>query len=199
MTKSTSRERRHERTRKSILLAAHEIVIKEGLEELSLRAVARRIDYSPAALYEYFDGKDEIVSTLCSEADARLAQYMDTSDADLGVSERIVEAGLGYIRFATENPEEFKLLFMTTPSSRNSLADSVNPEGSYGVLLNLIGQAVEAGSINLDDMNLEGVTYSLWAFVHGMAVLQLTYLRAFEADFAAADRRALTKYLQALN
>jgi ACR3 family arsenite transporter len=51
------RIRRHQRTQQAILDAARAIISREGVGELSMRAIAERIDYSPAGLYEYFDGK----------------------------------------------------------------------------------------------------------------------------------------------
>ena len=54
----TPRQRRHLRTKDAILDAARQIIATEGAEKLSMRAIAKRIDYSPAGLYEYFGSKD---------------------------------------------------------------------------------------------------------------------------------------------
>ena len=37
----------------------------------------------------------------------------------------------------------------------------------------------------------ESVAFTLWSLVHGMAVLELTHLRGFEADFSGLHRQAL--------
>ena len=77
---TTPRERRAERTRKAILDTAMQLIVEKGPDKLSLREVARRIDYSPAGLYEYFGSKDELVEAACSEADRRLGLYLNAAD-----------------------------------------------------------------------------------------------------------------------
>ena len=54
------KELRHQRIRDQILRAARELLLENGHDNFSLRGIARRVQYSPAALYEYFDNKDEI-------------------------------------------------------------------------------------------------------------------------------------------
>ena len=61
MAKRTPRERRYARTRQEILDAAMELVQEKGPDKLSMRELARRVDYSPAGLYEYYENKDEII------------------------------------------------------------------------------------------------------------------------------------------
>ena len=80
---ATPRQRRQARTRQTILDAAVEIIDERGAEALSLREVARRADYSPAGLYEYFDGKEAIAAAVCDEGFARLALRMDAVPRDL--------------------------------------------------------------------------------------------------------------------
>jgi AcrR family transcriptional regulator len=62
-SRPSRRERRRLATRTEILTAARELLLEVGPEELSLRQVARRADFSPAALYTYFTSRDEIVSS----------------------------------------------------------------------------------------------------------------------------------------
>jgi AcrR family transcriptional regulator len=55
---------RHDRdrsaVRESILHAARELFVTEGYRTVSMRKIAERIEYSPAAIYGYFGSKDEI-------------------------------------------------------------------------------------------------------------------------------------------
>ncbi|MRR32158.1 TetR/AcrR family transcriptional regulator, partial [bacterium] len=52
-TEISPSERRYQRTRQSILEAAQAILSEQGIEALSMRALAEKADYSPAALYKY--------------------------------------------------------------------------------------------------------------------------------------------------
>ena len=66
------RAKRHQRTRDAILEAARHIVHEDGIGGLSMREIARRIEYSPAGLYEYFGSKEEIIDAICEEGFRRL-------------------------------------------------------------------------------------------------------------------------------
>ena len=104
--KTKPRERRQERTRQAIINSALHLIREKGPNELSLREVARRIDYSPAGLYEYFDSKEDLVQAVCSEAEGRLRDALQSVDPTLETVEYLVELGLAYIRFARP-PKQF--------------------------------------------------------------------------------------------
>ena len=56
MTTVSRQERRHNETRAEILRAARKLVIESGAQTLSVREIARRTDFTPSALYRYFEG-----------------------------------------------------------------------------------------------------------------------------------------------
>ena len=62
---------RHERDReaiqRAILDAARELFVSEGYQNVSIRKIAERIEYSPAAIYGYFRSKDDIFFALAEE------------------------------------------------------------------------------------------------------------------------------------
>ncbi|WP_313641244.1 helix-turn-helix domain-containing protein [Paenibacillus sp.] len=61
MTKEQRQPREREDMKKMILQAAALLIAKDGIEKLSIRKIAERIEYSPGIIYHYFQGKDEIV------------------------------------------------------------------------------------------------------------------------------------------
>src|ERR1041385_8541564 len=60
-------ERDREAVRRSILDAARDLFVSEGFQNVSLRKIAERIEYSPAAIYGYFASKDDIFFALAEE------------------------------------------------------------------------------------------------------------------------------------
>src|ERR687890_1276210 len=60
-------ERDREAVRRSILDAARELFVAEGFQNVSIRKIAERIEYSPAAIYGYFPSKDDIFFALADE------------------------------------------------------------------------------------------------------------------------------------
>ena len=76
-------ERDREAVRQLILDAARELFVKEGFDNVSIRKIAERIEYSPAAIYGYFPSKDDIFFSLADHGfrllygDQREAEALD--------------------------------------------------------------------------------------------------------------------------
>ncbi len=197
---TTPRERRYQRTRQAILDEAARIVKERGIDGLSMREIARRIDYSAAGLYEYFDSKEDIIVHVCIEAERRLTAYLQATNPDLPPHRRLVELGMGYLRFAKENPDLFLLQFTFVPQGPQELniPEAELGQGSFGILLQCVQQGIECGDFFAGPIGAEGLAYSCWSLVHGMAMLQLTALIGMNRDFERADRWALERFVQGL-
>lgn len=79
--------RERENLQKLIVANAHEILMKDGLDGLTMRAIAHNIEYSQSKIYEFFASKDELCEVLCK----------DHCDKLLGLLEKV----------ADENPEKY--------------------------------------------------------------------------------------------
>jgi AcrR family transcriptional regulator len=196
------RERRFQRTRQAILDAALEIIREEGPAALNMRALAERSDYSAAGLYEYFGGKDEIIAEVCRQGQERLANHMRMADASLPVVDYLYEIGIGYIRFALENPDYFLLMFTAGSSGP---AGDLPPEkllegdSSFHILLGAIRRGIVEGAfVSRPGFELMEMAYAAWATVHGIAMLRVTILRGYPLDFEVADRAALRNFARGL-
>ncbi len=199
MNSPTPRERRHEKTKQAILQTARELVSEEGADKLSLREIARRIDYSPAGLYEYFDGKDDIIAALCSDGFDRLASYLGRVPVDLPPDERIVELGLAYLQFASQNPELYVLIFNNIPSGFTTLEQFDEQASTYHILLEAVQAGIDTNTFTPHaGFALQEMAYSFWALVHGIASLGLTQLHDLESDLGPVNRRALELFTNAL-
>jgi AcrR family transcriptional regulator len=71
-------------TRASILEAARRVAGAAGARNLSLRGVAAEAGFAPAALYGYFDNKNELLLALAAEDLAGVARAMRTASHDAG-------------------------------------------------------------------------------------------------------------------
>lgn len=193
----TRRERRSN-IRQSVLQTALALINEKGLDKLSLREIARRVDFSPAGLYEYFDGKDDILRALAREADARLYGVFERVPYDLPAKERLLRICLAYVDFVV-NSSAYFVVMDNVPSSYTSFDEPVPTQTSYFLFLQAVQNAIENGDIQpRDDFGRESIIYSLWALIHGMGTLKLTRLRDFDANFDAADRRALEIFVTSL-
>jgi AcrR family transcriptional regulator len=203
MDDATPRARRSERTRQTILQAALELVIEKGINKLSLREIARRADYSPAGLYEYFGSKDEIIEALVCDASDRFFAHLNHVPKTLPVDEYLVELGMAYIEFAHLNPDHFMMMFTHYQALPAVDLDAFAPSGdsnAYGLLLEGVQRGLDSGVFHArPDYGKVGMTYSLWSLVHGLAILQSTYLRQLTWDFRTADRHALRTFVGGLS
>ena len=68
--------REKENLRKLIVANAHEILMKNGLEGLTMRSIANNIEYSQSKIYEFFANKDELCEVLCSEHCEKLLELL---------------------------------------------------------------------------------------------------------------------------
>jgi len=187
------------RTREGILKAARQLVLAKGIEKLSLREIARTVGFSPSSLYEYFDGKEAIVTELKLRASAMLYQAMKKASDDLKPLPALVAMCEAYVRFAKTNSEDFVLLFSRSRSSRKNLKEPAIPSSGYALVLETVISGIALAQISKNKKrSAEDIAYGLWALVHGMATLQTTHLKGFQADFENADREAIGAFLAGL-
>lgn len=197
--KKTPRERRHERTREAILTAARELIAEHGADDLSLRAIARRIDYSPAALYEYFGSKEEIIDTLCDRGNTQLYAYLDRVATDLPLETYMVQLLEAYLDFARQNPELYAIMFHQLTIGTSTVPEDFYPDDSFSILARAVERGINEGHFQAgDNYGVFEISYSFWAMAHGMAMLQLRYLRDLDFDFKSADRQAVQVFLNGL-
>ncbi len=202
---ATTRTKRHARTRQAILDAARAIISEEGPAALSMRALADRIDYSAAGLYEYFASKEEIIAAVCDEGQRTLYEAMRTADPSLLPADHLYQIGLAYIRFALEHPDYFLLMFTVAPPSSAAVAvddawAKMHQEGSaYGILVQAVQRGIDEGVFRVrPGFGLDEMAYAAWTVVHGMAMLRITALRHYPADLAAYDHQVLLNFLRGL-
>jgi AcrR family transcriptional regulator len=170
-------ERDREVVRRAILDAARELFLRDGFDQVSLRKIAERIEYSPAAIYSYFTSKDDIFFSLAEEGFRLLEgdQETHTALAALPPLSRIRALFWRLYEFSCEHPQYFALMFVDRSMpriSREYERFAFAREGKQR-LLAWVREAVEAGALPRTaspDVMLQLVASA----VIGVAVLQLS-------------------------
>src|SRR5688572_8704411 len=142
------RERKRKELRQKILNAARELLVKRGYDAVTMREIAKRIEYSPTALYKHFADKDALVHELCREDFTAFAQSFVERVAAIGDPvERLARAGLVYLGFAEEYPEQYRLMFMTElPPTPPEEGERENPaRNAYIFLRVLVDELMRGG------------------------------------------------------
>jgi AcrR family transcriptional regulator len=95
-----------------ILGAARDVFAAEGLEGASLRAIATRAGYTPAALYFHFDSKEAIYAEVLRGSLTSLGAAVDRAVAKTkGPKQKLLAAAMSFFRFYAENPRDLDLGF----------------------------------------------------------------------------------------
>jgi AcrR family transcriptional regulator len=186
MGSTERRARERDDIRRRILDAARELFAREGYEAVTMRRVAERIEYTPPAIYFHFKDKLELVQALCEEDFAALAATFSTLE-DVGDPwERLGQMGRAYVEFAHENPNHYRLLFMTKLPPE--LGPPSGPEGTpdqtgagctpacvaYAMVRSLAEEAITKGSLTPAYADPDLVAQVLWSALHGVASLSIT-------------------------
>jgi AcrR family transcriptional regulator len=98
--------------RQLILDAARQVFAEEGLEGASLRAIAIRAGYTPAALYFHFESKEAIYAEVLKASLATLGFAVNQAVAQTRSHEqKLKAAATAFFRFYAENPRDLDLGF----------------------------------------------------------------------------------------
>ena len=189
-------KRRHSKTRHDILAAAHALLKEKGIDGLTMRELADRMDYSPAALYKYFHDKEAILEGLRQEGWSLLrAANAEAAVSPLAPPELLKALGRAYQEFAARYPELYLLMF-TSSVAPHSLAD-ITDRPDFKRVTDLVQAGIDQGDFELP----EGVTalqvrLLIWFVSHGMAMLKLTLLRECQVEFKAASQKAIDAFVE---
>jgi len=163
--------------RQEILDAASELFVKEGYENVSMRRIAEKIEYSPTTIYLYFKDKAELLEQVCHETFARLSAHLARILAQPGDPlERLKRGLLAYVHFGLENPHHYRATFMMPiPEGfdKSKYSDPDNPGmQTFDFLRRSVYDCVSAGRFR--DSDLETLSQTLWCGVHGVTSLLIT-------------------------
>jgi AcrR family transcriptional regulator len=190
-------ERDRETVRRAILDAARELFVADGYQNVSLRKIAERIEYSPAAIYSYFPSKDDIFFALAEEGFALLhGNHNRTIDLEaLAPLDRVRAMFLGLYEFSVAHPEYFALMFVdrTVPRISKEYERFAVAHEMKARLMNEVQRLVEAGTF-AKSLHPSTVFRLLMVAVVGVAVLRLSGRLApvENADDIAADMLDVT-------
>src|SRR5690349_6796199 len=175
------RDRERQLLRRRILDAARELFATRGYEAVTMREIARRIEYSATALYSHFIDKETLVRELCKEDFAAFAQrFLDQVAAGGDALERLVRAGFVYLGFAEEFPHHYRLMFMSElPPNPPETGEREDPaKNAYVFVRALVADVMQAGGLREDLTDVDLVAQSVWAGVHGAAALDVIVPRS---------------------
>jgi AcrR family transcriptional regulator len=137
------------------------ILEKDGVAELSLRAIARKVGVSHAAPYRHYPNHEALLVELALEGFQELRTDIRTAAATPNQKvDRITDIGGAYMRFAARKPALAKLMFGPQIPNRDKHSELSEAAEAIGAE---IGKALDDHALGL----------AVWSAVHGLVMLTL--------------------------
>jgi len=170
-------EQDRENLRASILDAARTLFVERGIDAVSMREIAKKINYSATTLYHHFADKEALLQAVCDEDFLKLASGMHQVMLLPDPIARIQALGKGYAMFALQHPNHYRLMFMTprTPCNPDitKIQQGNTEQDAYAQLKLVVHEAFEAGLFRPELANDELIAQTVWAGIHGVCSLQI--------------------------
>jgi AcrR family transcriptional regulator len=185
------REREREEIRTRILDAARELFANEGVESVTMRRIADRIEYSPTAIYFHFRDKEALLAELC-DCDFRSFAHGFIEIAQIADPvERLRAAGRAYVSFGLSNPSHYRLMFMTPKTTEASTIAKGNPEeDSYAFLRSIVAELMEQGRFRDDITDVDLAAQVMWSAMHGLVSLEIAKCKDEWVEWRPVEERA---------
>ena len=170
-TMSESNKKYHHGDVPRALMDAALISIREnGVERLSLRALARDVGISQTAPYRHFKDKTHLLVKLASEGFYTLATQKRETRINPYSQENLIDVGIAYVQFAKSHPEQYKLMFGSSIENRRDYPELMDASHTaFQCIFEQVEEGIKAGF--LVDRDPEILAKSCWTTVHGIASL----------------------------
>jgi AcrR family transcriptional regulator len=159
-------------TRQHIIATAMEIVRQSGAQALNARTVAAALECSTQPVFSNFESMEMLKLAVVEKADALCQEYI-RREIEQGQYPEYKASGMAYIRFAKEEKELFKLLFM-----RDRTNEELSPSPDFEESVKLIMETNQVSQEKAMMMHLE-----MWTCVHGIATMLVTSFFSLDWEF----------------
>jgi AcrR family transcriptional regulator len=159
--------------RERALAAAFELFQAQGIDAVTLRAIASAVNVTAMALYRYFPGgKTEILATLRGRGFEELAARFDAAVCNVpNPIEQILALTISLVRFALDSPGLYRLMFDVTQAEENEAYLAPRRKLAWRRPGEAFAEAIRRGLLQGEP---EILPHLVFAAVHGMISFQLS-------------------------
>ncbi|MEU7830696.1 TetR/AcrR family transcriptional regulator [Nonomuraea sp. NPDC049129] len=168
----------HDERRREVLSAARRVIVRDGIDAATTRAIAKEAGYSNGVLAHYFADKDEILLSALRQSHQRIRERLTRKIEGATGLAALRELLLDNLPLDAERTQETRLevSFWSRSLASERLAEVQRTEAAElrGVVRTLLGEARAAGELTTDE-NLDDITERLLALVDGLSLHLLLY------------------------
>lgn len=169
-------------TKEDIVNAAVAIVREHGSQAINARIIASLLQCSTQPVFSNFATMDDLRLAVVEKADALCQEYI-LREVGEGKFPVYKASGMAYIRFAKEEKELFKLLYM-----RDRTNETIPESSKLGDEM----ESVVQSNTGLDKADAKLFHLEMWAYVHGIAAMVATGF--VDLDFELISRMLTDAY-----
>jgi len=148
--------------------AAREVIAEQGIENLSLRDVARRLGVSHQAPYKHYPSRDHLLAEVMRRCFERFAAHLDARTRFDDPEQDLESLGIQYLGYAHQHPLEYRLMFSTTwPESAEQLDMVSDATHAFDVLRGVLRRIHGDSPAKREAVELDALY--IWSTVHGLA------------------------------
>ena len=197
MGRKERRLRDQQELKRNTLEAARAIALAEGWSNVTMRKIAERIEYSHAAIYDYFENKDVLLLELVHEGFRQLESDLKLARAQAHDPEEAIRLiAHGYLGFAWRYPELYRLMY-----GLDGVTFSISEPEKEGLQIEdvvalTVKEVLDAHGWSTE--HLADQVNILWGIAHGLVTLTLAdRIRGGQAQATHLFERAIQDMLLA--
>ncbi len=150
--------------------AAHEFIAEKGIENLSMRDVARKLEVSHQAPYRHYPSKDHLLAAVIARCFREFATFLDARPSFDNPEDDLAACGQQYITYATDHPLEYRLMFGTTwPQAAEDSELIRDAQHAFNVLRKVLQRIHGTGKAAREKIDLDAMF--IWSNMHGLVTI----------------------------
>ena len=154
--------------RDACIVAAQEVIAERGIENLSLRDVARRLGVSHQAPYKHYPSRDHLLAEVMRRCFQRFAAFLDARPRFDDPEQDLESLGTQYLSYAHQHALEYRLMFSTTwPVSAEQFDLASDATHAFDVLRGVLQRMHGKTAVMREAVELDALY--IWSTMHGLA------------------------------
>jgi len=154
--------------REACIVAAQEVIAEHGIENLSLRDVARKLGVSHQAPYKHYASRDHLLTEVMRRCFQRFAAHLDNRPPCEDPAQDLHVLGERYLSFVQAHPLEYRLMFSSTWPEAAVDADLLRgATHAFDILRNVLRRMHGATAAARERVELDALY--IWSTMHGLA------------------------------